>query len=77
MQASTHPVYSVPSEFMTLHLAKSEQQRSRIKELEDDICQLAAHIDAAEPKATRRPRLGESAKRTAPEGSCAPFNAVE
>jgi len=30
-----------------------------------------------EPKATRGPRLGERAERTAPEGSRAPCNAVE
>ena len=47
MQESTDIHYSVPSEFITQHLAQAGKRRAYVKQLEDDICQLAAHIDAA------------------------------
>ncbi len=47
MHETTHIHHSVPSEFITHHINKSEQRCNRIRQLEDDICQLAAHIDAA------------------------------
>ncbi len=46
--SQTHPIpHSDSSDFITQHLAQANLRNNRIRQLEDDICQLAAHIDAA------------------------------
>ncbi len=46
--SQTHPIpRSDSSDFVAQHLAQAGKRRAYVKRLEDDICQLAAHIDAA------------------------------
>jgi len=46
--SQTHPIpHSDSSGFVAQHLAQAGKHRAYVQQLEDDICQLAAHIDAA------------------------------
>src|SRR5690606_11700310 len=44
-----HPHGSAPSinDFLAQHLAAAQNRKQRVQQLEDDLCELAAHIDAA------------------------------
>jgi len=45
--ASSSDSVTHSSPFITRHLAASEQRQTHVQQLEDDLCALAAHIDAA------------------------------
>ncbi|MGH6820789.1 MAG: DUF222 domain-containing protein, partial [Methylocella sp.] len=47
MPANTHLKVATPTDFHAEHQAQADQRRARLQQLEDEITELAAHIDAA------------------------------